>query len=125
MGGYHEGDPTNRRVMNAASFAVVALAQSQASAGVTYSFMPALLALKLNNVGDKVSIHGTELKIEVPKVRQQVVAGMNYDLTVELHKEESCLGAFEVKVYDRFGDLKVTKWGKEVICDESHQGPQV
>ena len=33
-------------------------------------------------------------------------------------KDSVCLGALKVTVYDRFGDLSVTKWGDLVSCDD-------
>ena len=33
-------------------------------------------------------------------------------------KDSVCLGALKVTVYDRFGDLSVTKWGDQVSCDD-------
>ena len=33
-------------------------------------------------------------------------------------KDSVCLGALKVTVYDRFGDLSVTKWGDRVSCDD-------
>ena len=38
-------------------------------------------------------------------------------------KEDSniCLGAIKVTVYDHFGELKVTKWGDKLPCNEEVQ----
>ena len=48
-----------------------------------------------------------------------MVAGLNYKLTIALMKDSVCLGALKVTVYDRFGDLSVTKWGDQVVsCDD-------
>ena len=33
-------------------------------------------------------------------------------------KDSTCLGALKVTVYDRFGDLRVTKWGDQLTCDD-------
>jgi len=32
---------------------------------------------------------------------------------------EECVGAFTVTVYDRFGNLEVTNWGKELSCGKA------
>lgn len=48
----------------------------------------------------------------------EVVAGMNYEMTIKVNIGEMCLGAFEVTVWDQFGDLQVTKWGKEITCKD-------
>ena len=45
---------------------------------------------------------------------------MNYKLTIQVSEREGgCIGAFEVVVYNHFGDLSVTTWGDEVACDDS------
>mmetsp|Transcript_7812 Transcript_7812/g.12063 ORF Transcript_7812/g.12063 Transcript_7812/m.12063 type:complete len:223 (+) Transcript_7812:81-749(+) len=54
----------------------------------------------------------------VLEAQQQVVAGLNYKLTIALLKDSTCLGALKVTVYDRFGDLRVTKWGDQLTCDD-------
>lgn len=33
--------------------------------------------------------------------------------------KSSCLGAFEVTIYDHFGDLSVTRFGNEMTCSEA------
>jgi len=63
---------------------------------------------------------------------QQVVAGMNYRLVIMITTSyetktedkgeagaegDDVIGGFAVTVYDRFGDLSVTKWGKEIPKD--------
>ena len=36
-------------------------------------------------------------------------------------KNSICLGAIKVTVYDHFGELKVTKWGDKLSCNEEVQ----
>ena len=56
---------------------------------------------------------------KVIRASQQVVAGMNFHLTCLVQdSDESCLGAFSATVYNRFGELSVTKWGQEHTCAE-------
>ena len=43
---------------------------------------------------------------------------MNYDMTVEVSFRDKCLGAFEVTVWDQFGDLEVTNWGEQISCSD-------
>ena len=52
---------------------------------------------------------------------RQVVAGMNYQLVlvVTTTKDKEFVGAFEVTVYDHFGDLTTTKWGSEKSREEA------
>mmetsp|Transcript_6236 Transcript_6236/g.9724 ORF Transcript_6236/g.9724 Transcript_6236/m.9724 type:complete len:215 (+) Transcript_6236:75-719(+) len=59
-----------------------------------------------------------EVTAVVLEAQRQVVAGLNYKLTIALMKDSVCLGALKVTVYDRFGDLSVTKWGDRVSCDD-------
>ena len=47
-----------------------------------------------------------------------MVAGLNYKLTLALMKNDFCLGAFKVTIYNHFGDLSVTSWGTTMGCDE-------
>ena len=62
--------------------------------------------------------------ILTPKVldgRQQVVAGMNYDLEIEvLDCDNSCVGVFQTTVYVGFSpdDMEVTNWGSELPCPQ-------
>jgi hypothetical protein len=45
---------------------------------------------------------------------------MNYKLTIQVSEREGgCIGAFEVVVYNHFGDLSVTTWGNEVACHDN------
>jgi len=65
---------------------------------------------------------------------RQVVAGMNYKLTLGLFRtipdddnsssnggsngNKTCLGGFQVTIYDQFGKWSVTSWGKTLTCEE-------
>ena len=65
------------------------------------------------------------------QAEQQVVAGLNYKLTMifgdqpidrndsdEKKKEGNCVGGCRVVVYNHFGDLSITEWSKELTCEE-------
>jgi hypothetical protein len=57
---------------------------------------------------------------KVIQASQQVVAGMNFRLTILAADDQgACLGAFTATVYNRFGDLSVTTWGTEYSCAEA------
>lgn len=61
---------------------------------------------------------------KVIRASQQVVAGMNFQLTIlvqdaDAQGDSDCLGAFTATVYNRFGDLAVTKWDQEYTCAEA------
>ena len=52
----------------------------------------------------------------------QVVAGLNVRLTVVIRdakKPHHCQGAFDVDIYNHFGTMSITKWGKEHTCAEA------
>jgi hypothetical protein len=60
-------------------------------------------------------------KFEIAQAFQQVVAGMNYRLLLVVSDQENdnsgrrvYIGAFTVTVYDHFGDLSLTLWGREM-----------
>ena len=47
------------------------------------------------------------------------MAGRNYKLLITLSNAKDCLGAFEVTIYDHFGDLSITHWGAEMTCEQA------
>ena len=56
------------------------------------------------------------INYDISSLLIQVVAGLNYKLTIALMKDSICLGALKVTVYDHFGQLSVTKWGDQLTC---------
>jgi hypothetical protein len=97
-GGYSLAEIDSPQVVAAASFAVSSLSESP------YSF------------ASNVSAEGGYI-VKVAKAWQQVVAGMNFRLVVIIENARSeCIGSFTATVYNHFGELSVTKWGKEVGC---------
>jgi hypothetical protein len=58
-------------------------------------------------------------EITIVQGSQQVVAGMNYQLTLVLSTTDEIIGAFVVTVYDKFGSLSVTHWGRELTLTEA------
>lgn len=45
---------------------------------------------------------------------------MNYRLTLEItDKGGECVGAFDVEIYDHFGDISISHWGNEYLCEEA------
>jgi hypothetical protein len=101
------------RIAGVASWAVQSLRSADTAASVNaahYSFV------------SQLPTNDNELTIAVVQGSQQVVAGMNYQLTLVLSSTESqddILGAFVVTVYDKFGSLSVTNWGREVPLSEA------
>lgn len=101
VGGYSPVDVQNERVQAVAQFAVQALTSSRA----TYSFVLA---------------SSKRYKPKVVQASQQVVAGMNYRLTIICQDAKGeCVGAFSTVVYDQFGTMSVTTWGDELSCHEA------
>jgi hypothetical protein len=97
-GGYAHAMVDGPQVVTAASFAVSSLSEAP------YSFA--------SNVSAEAGY-----KVKVAKAWQQVVAGMNFRLVIVIENAAGeCIGSFTATVYDRFGELSVTKWGKEVDC---------
>jgi hypothetical protein len=95
-GGYSLTENGGPQVVAAASFAVSSLAEAP------YSFASNVSAEKDYNV-------------RVAKAWRQVVAGMNFRLVILVENASGeYIGSFSVTVYDHFGELSVTKWGKEV-----------
>jgi hypothetical protein len=113
VGGYREcPDLENPRLQEVAEFAT----SQQLPEKYTFSSLPASAFSKIS--------------IKIVRASQQVVAGMTYRLLLLLVASDdsssseqpalgSCVGAFTVTVYDRFGTLEVTSWGKEVDCSEA------
>ena len=64
--------------------------------------------------------------VQVIDAWQQVVAGINFRLTLLFVNKDGngddsydCVGACEVQIYNQFGTLSVTKWKKELSCEEA------
>jgi hypothetical protein len=106
-GGYSPAkDLEDETVVEAAEFALTVLLSSL-NQNYAYSFVPTSVCKPI-----------------ILEASQQVVAGLNIKLTILLVDEDyaensSCLGAFAVTVYNRFGDLSVTDWGREYTCEEA------
>ena len=101
MGGYSPAQVADDGVVEAAAFATKALSEAQPN---NYTFLS--------------SVDGA--RVVVLKASTQVVAGMNYKLTIGLMDENGeCQGAFKCTVYNRFGELSVTTWDDEVTCEEA------
>jgi Cystatin domain len=113
-GGYREcPDLQNPRLQEVAKFAT----SQQLPEQYTFSSLPASTLSKMS--------------VKIVRASQQVVAGMNYRLLLLLVATDgssssseqpalgSCVGAFTVTVYDRFGTLEVTSWGEELECSKA------
>lgn len=104
-GGWTESDLDDPMVLEAADF---------------------LLRTFLDDPSPRYSFQGTTSWPPTAKViqaSQQVVAGMNFQLTLLVQSSSSsgcdCLGAFTATVYNRFGELSVTEWKEELTCSQA------
>jgi hypothetical protein len=68
-------------------------------------------------------VFGTQAKsVKVIDAWQQVVQGLNFQLTLEfLNEKDDCVGACNVQIYNQFGTLSVTNWNKEITCTEAKE----
>jgi hypothetical protein len=108
VGGYSPIQDRNElRAVAAAEFAVTAL-KTDASAP-DYSFKTLIVSPASQEA----------VNIKIAQGFQQVVAGMNYKMIVVLLQGAECIGSFGVTVWDQFGTLHLTKWGKEIPCDRA------
>jgi hypothetical protein len=113
-GGYAPiADLRAARIVQVAAFAVQSLRSAETAASLNrYAFV------------SKLPADDNDVTITVVQGSQQVVAGMNYQLTLVLSSAlsgegDSPIGAFVVTVYDKFGSLSVTNWGREVPPSEA------
>lgn len=106
LGGYSPiSDLDDQELTKAATFAV----QEASKLDQKYSFR----------------VSASESSAKVVLASEQVVAGLNLRMIIMVTKnkdstggEESCQGAFVATVYNHFGSLEVTDWGKEYSCQE-------
>ncbi len=49
------------------------------------------------------------------------MAGRNYKLIMTVSDSTGCLGAFQVTIYDHFGDLSITSFGNEMTCIQAKE----
>ena len=108
-GGWAESKLDDPMVLEAADFLFRTLLEQPSS---RYSFLHATTTTKpASSPANAVVIQAS----------QQVVAGMNFQLTllVQSSSDQECMGAFTATVYNRFGDLSVTDWREELTCAQA------
>jgi hypothetical protein len=118
-GGYFPVDDYNdARVVNAANVAVSQLLASSTSTNTdTSATAPTGMTTTTTTYSFAASLQGRNVTHTIVKAFQQVVAGMNFRFVILLQdadNQSECLGAFAVTVYDNFGTLQVTAWGKNL-----------
>ena len=105
LGGYESIPVDDAAVLEVAAFAEEVLLEGEVDESLA-SFVVGPLAL------------ASQPKFEIVDAAKQVVAGINYQLTMAFMDGESCLGAVSVVIYDQFGELSVVEWGELMSCDE-------
>jgi hypothetical protein len=109
-GGYSPANADDPVVVEAAEFAVTSLSSSP------YSFA--------RMAESSASASSSSYTPRVLQASQQVVAGLNIKLTImgiQKNPEDACVGAFAATIYNHFGDLSVTAWGREYSCEEAYE----
>lgn len=107
VGGYSLIDPKQAdELAPISSFALSEFVASEAASTDFFSIVPA-------------QVENNQVTPIVLAAQRQVVAGMNYKLTIGLVRNNICLGGFKVTVWKQLsGELKATQWGDILKCDE-------
>ncbi|KAL7478127.1 hypothetical protein ACHAW6_003905 [Cyclotella cf. meneghiniana] len=112
VGGFSSVDSNSEDISSVTSFALAEfafLSQNQdafASNAASFVVLPS-------------QVQSGEVAPVVLEAQRQVVAGMNYKLTIGIVQNNKCLGGFKVTVWKQLsGELKVTNWGATLGCDE-------
>mmetsp|Transcript_12052 Transcript_12052/g.18492 ORF Transcript_12052/g.18492 Transcript_12052/m.18492 type:complete len:145 (-) Transcript_12052:129-563(-) len=108
IGGYHDANPIDERIKEVSKFALMRLSDDET--------VPYNNRLRI--------VDSTQVGVSILKAQKQVVAGMNYRLTLEITEGGECVGAFDVEIYDHFGDISISHWGKEYLCKEAAEMKQ-
>ncbi|KAL9187151.1 hypothetical protein ACHAXT_010871 [Thalassiosira profunda] len=114
VGGYSDVDAELLRSEEVSAMATFAVSERAARAEEFAA--DAFLAV----TPDEVESGAVQMK--VLEAQRQVVAGLNYKLTIALFRGDTCMGAFKVTVYKPLPHTglgpSVTSWGKALRCDE-------
>jgi len=74
------------------------------------------------NYPEEQVLNSDNFEFQVLESSQQVVAGLNYKLTIAVFEtgvqNSICVGGFKVIVYNHFGDLSVSDWVQILTSDE-------
>ncbi|KAL3783993.1 hypothetical protein HJC23_013373 [Cyclotella cryptica] len=113
VGGFSALDSKSDEISSIASFALAEFAaMSQKDASNAASTPDSFVVLPSQ-------VQSGEISTVVLEAQRQVVAGMNYKLTIGLIQNNQCLGGFKATVWKQLsGELKVATWGVRLGCDE-------
>ena len=112
VGGFSALDSNSEDISSVTSFALAEFALlSQEKDAVVVSAASFIVLPSQVQSGEVVPV--------VLEAQRQVVAGMNYKLTIGIIQNNECLGGFKVTVWKQLsGELKVTNWGATLGCNE-------
>lgn len=108
VGGYSRIGPNEAEdLIPIASFALSEFVTSEAALQASFSIVPSQM---------------NEVTPVVLDAQRQVVAGLNYKLTIGLMRNTECLGGFKVTVWKQLsGELNAMNWGEVLECDEIYR----
>ena len=113
VGGFSSLDSNSEEISSVASFALaefaaLSLESVAASSASSFVVLPS-------------QVQSGEVSAVILEAQRQVVAGINYKLTIGLVRNNECLGGFKVAVWKQLsGELKVNTWGATLGCDDIH-----
>ena len=113
VGGFSSLDSNSEEISSVASFALaefaaLSLESVAASSASSFVVLPS-------------QVQSGEVSAVILEAQRQVVAGINYKLTIGLVRNNECLGGFKVAVWKQLsGELKVNTWGATLRCNDIH-----
>jgi len=107
LGGYRPADIQSERVVDAANFAFASALEGGILVS-TFSF-------------ESESTNPDDFELRVIDASQQVVAGINYKITVGVFQSDHCVGGFKVLVYNHFGALSVESFDEILTSNQIRQ----
>jgi len=109
LGGYRKIDTKDEGVVTVANFAFDSALENSP------------FALTLTDSNNQV-LDQADFEYKVLEASLQVVAGLNYNLSIGVFRKgleiNSCVGGFNVIVYNHFGELSVIQWLEVLTYDE-------
>mmetsp|Transcript_29298 Transcript_29298/g.62279 ORF Transcript_29298/g.62279 Transcript_29298/m.62279 type:complete len:213 (-) Transcript_29298:96-734(-) len=115
VGGYSDMDIELLQSRDVREIAAFALSEHVAGSS-TFDSASLSLAVSPEEVRSGV------VQMKVLEAQRQVVAGLNYKLTLAIIKDNVCLGGFKITVYKPLPHMEqgltVTSWGKTLECSE-------
>mmetsp|Transcript_20125 Transcript_20125/g.43349 ORF Transcript_20125/g.43349 Transcript_20125/m.43349 type:complete len:218 (-) Transcript_20125:2078-2731(-) len=116
VGGFSDVDLQSEELVTVASFALNEFVTSEKSSMLRVENSEENSGESGNGMASLVllpeEVERGVVRAVVLEAQRQVVAGLNYKLTLGVVRSNTCLGAFKVTVYNRFGELNVISWGK-------------